>query len=72
MAIAVSCGLIGFQSSLPVAGERVHLKRFLELKDGMFQSSLPVAGERVSVTIPVTTRYQMFQSSLPVAGERVA
>jgi len=36
-----------FQSSLPVAGERVSLSATSHAWDWKFQSSLPVAGERV-------------------------
>ncbi len=62
-----------FQSSLPVAGERVPLARSSSAPASRwFQSSLPVAGERVPGTpfrlCPFAIK---FQSSLPVAGERV-
>ena len=60
-----------FQSSLPVAGERVIKGLLPGSRELQFQSSLPVAGERVMLAINWTSAQAMFQSSLPVAGERV-
>ena len=61
-----------FQSSLPVAGERVLVIFAASVRHSLFQSSLPVAGERVRRVTPHTVSLIQFQSSLPVAGERVA
>ena len=61
-----------FQSSLPVAGERVGTYAASYFCDGTFQSSLPVAGERVRAVNQFDVAIAVFQSSLPVAGERVS
>ena len=63
-------GKDAFQSSLPVAGERVRRPRHLRLGVSGFNPRSPSPGS-VFPCPYCNERQHLFQSSLPVAGERV-